>query len=71
VPFFGLNHHRNTVICGCGIISHEIAEAYEWMLKTFTDAISMITDTDGDLVMQRAIKVIWPGSNHRLCVWHI
>jgi zinc finger SWIM domain-containing protein 3 len=51
VSFFGLNHHRNTVICGCGIISHETAEAYEWMLKTFTDAISMITDTDGDLVM--------------------
>jgi zinc finger SWIM domain-containing protein 3 len=45
------------------------------MLKTFTDAmlqkhpISMITD--GDLAMQRTIRMVWPRSNHRLCVWHI
>ena len=27
--------------------------------------------TDGDLAMQRAIRVVWPNANHRLCVWHI
>ncbi|CAN6167958.1 unnamed protein product [Urochloa humidicola] len=75
VPFVGLNHHRSTVIFGCGIISHETNEAYEWMLRTFSDAmvnkhpISVITD--GDLAMQRAIRVVWPNSNHRLCIWHI
>ena len=31
--------------------------------------ISVITD--GDLAMQRAIRVVWPDSNHRLCIWHI
>ncbi|KAK1680813.1 hypothetical protein QYE76_041661 [Lolium multiflorum] len=75
VPFVGLNHHRSTVIFGCGIISHETMEAYEWMLDVFSEArsqkhpISVITD--GDLAMQRAIRVIWPDSNHKLCVWHI
>ena len=45
------------------------------MLQTFSDAmgqkhpISVITD--GDLAMQRAIRVVWPDSNHRLCIWHI
>ena len=45
------------------------------MLRTFSDAmgqkhpISVITD--GDLAMQRAIRVVWPDSNHRLCIWHI
>ncbi|WVZ84607.1 hypothetical protein U9M48_031629 [Paspalum notatum var. saurae] len=75
VPFVGLNHHRSTVIFGCGIISHETSEAYEWMLWTFLLAmaqkhpISVITD--GDLAMQRALRVVWPNCNHRLCVWHI
>ena len=27
--------------------------------------------TDGDLAMQRAIRVVWPDSKHRLCIWHI
>ncbi|PUZ56833.1 hypothetical protein GQ55_5G369600 [Panicum hallii var. hallii] len=71
VPFVGLNHYRSTVIFGCGIISHETSEAYEWMLQTFSadmaqkHPISVITD--GDLAMQRAIRVVWPNSNHRLC----
>ena len=75
VPFVGLNHHRSTVIFGCGIISHETTEAYEWMLRTFTAAmaqkhpISVITD--GDLAMQRAIRMVWTNTIHRLCVWHI
>ncbi|XP_047067091.1 protein FAR1-RELATED SEQUENCE 5-like isoform X2 [Lolium rigidum] len=75
VPFVGLNHHRSTVIFGCGIISHETGEAYEWMLWTFSKAmankhpISVITD--GDLAMQRAIRVVWSDTVHKLCVWHI
>ena len=40
VPFVGLNHHRSTVIFGCGIISHETTEAYEWLLRTFSAAMA-------------------------------
>ncbi|PNT70062.1 hypothetical protein BRADI_2g04713v3, partial [Brachypodium distachyon] len=75
VPFVGLNHHHSTIVFGCGIISHETSESYEWMLRTFSAAmaqkhpISVITD--GDLAMQRAIRVVWPDTIHRLYVWHI
>jgi zinc finger SWIM domain-containing protein 3 len=75
VPFVGVNHHRSTVIFGCGIISHENIESYVWMLRTFSEAmiqkhpVSVITD--GDLAMQRAIRLVWPNSSHRLCIWHI
>jgi len=75
VPFVGVNHHRSTVVFGCGIISHETSEAYEWMLRTLSLAmgqkhpISVITN--GDLAMQKAIRVVWPNSNHRLCVFHV
>ena len=75
MPFVGLNHHRSTVIFGCGIISNEIYEAYEWLLQTLLTnmaqkhPISVITD--GDLAMQKAIRTILPNCNHRLCTWHI
>jgi zinc finger SWIM domain-containing protein 3 len=45
------------------------------MLEVFNEAMSqkhpISVITDGDLAMQRAIRVIWPDSNHRLRVWHI
>ena len=62
VPFVGVNHHRSTVIFGCGIISHENIESYVWLLSTLSKAmiqkhpISVITD--GDLAMQRAIRLV-------------
>ena len=71
VPFVGVNHHKRTVLFGCGIISHENKNSYEWLLRTFSNAniqkhpISLITD--GDLAMQRAIRIVWPNSSHRLC----
>jgi zinc finger SWIM domain-containing protein 3 len=75
VPFIGLNHHRSTVIFGCEIISHETSESYVWMLQTFSEAMSqkhlISVITDGDLAIQKAIRVVWPNSNHRLCIWHI
>ena len=46
-----------------------------WILSTFSNAmvqkhpVSVITD--GDLAMQRAIRLVWPNSSHRLCIWHI
>jgi zinc finger SWIM domain-containing protein 3 len=66
-----VNHHKHTVIFGCGIISHENSYSYEWLLRTFSEAniqkhhVSMITD--GDLAMQRAIRIVWPNTSHRLC----
>ncbi len=60
VPFVGLNHHRSTAIFGCGIVSDESGEAYDWLLTTFFTCmaqkypISVITD--GDLAMQRAFR---------------
>ena len=75
VPFVGVNHHKRTVIFGCGIISHENTNSFEWLLRIFSDAniqkhpISVITD--GDLAMQRAIRIVWPNTSHRLCRGHI
>jgi zinc finger SWIM domain-containing protein 3 len=75
VPFVGVNHHGSTVLFACGITTQETIESYVWMLRTFSDAMAQkhpgSVITDGDLAMQRAIKLVWPNSSHRLCTWHI
>lgn len=32
IPFIGVNHHRSTVIFGCGILAQETTKAYIWLL---------------------------------------
>ncbi|TVU20393.1 hypothetical protein EJB05_36600, partial [Eragrostis curvula] len=75
VPFVGLDNHRKTVMFGCGILSNETVASYVWLLQAFLEAMrqrhprSVITD--GDLAMAKAIEVMMPGADHRLCSWHI
>lgn len=75
MPFVGVNHHRSTVIFGCGIVSDETFSSYEWLLQTFLEAMNWrhrrSVIIDGDVAMRKAIRKVMPGTNHRLCSWHI
>ncbi|XP_062211569.1 protein FAR1-RELATED SEQUENCE 5-like [Phragmites australis] len=75
VPFIGLNHHRSTVVFGCGIISDESVSSYVWLLEAFLEAMGQhhpeSVITDGDIAMARAIEIVMPEADHRLCSWHI
>ena len=52
VPFIGVNHHRSTVVFGCGILSDETILSYVWLLEAFLEAMhqqhprSLIMDGD-------------------------
>jgi zinc finger SWIM domain-containing protein 3 len=75
IPFIGVNHHRSTIVFGCGILSDETMVSYVWLLKAFLQAMhqknpkSLITD--GDAAMAGAIDIVMSDANHRLCSWHI
>uniref|UniRef100_A0ACD5V4G4 Uncharacterized protein n=1 Tax=Avena sativa TaxID=4498 RepID=A0ACD5V4G4_AVESA len=75
VPFVGLNHHRQTTVFACGIVSDETVETYNWLLCTFLRAMcqkkpkSIITDSDNARI--KAIRQTLPGTDHRVCSWHI
>ncbi|XP_029130118.1 protein FAR1-RELATED SEQUENCE 5-like [Cajanus cajan] len=60
VIFSGKNHHAQTVIFGCAIVSDESIEAYRWVLESFLNAMSnkqpKAVVTDGDGAMREAIK---------------
>jgi hypothetical protein len=75
VPFISVGHHHTTVVFGCGILSDETASSYIWLLNAFLKAMrqqqpySLITD--GYVAMAKAIEIVMPLADHRLCSWHI
>ncbi|XP_057440078.1 protein FAR1-RELATED SEQUENCE 7-like [Lotus japonicus] len=75
VIFCGYNHHGQTTVFGCALITDEAIETYKWVLETFAECIfeknPKVLVTDGDLAMKEAIRRVSPNARHRLCSWHI
>ncbi|XP_021729877.1 protein FAR1-RELATED SEQUENCE 7-like [Chenopodium quinoa] len=71
----GVNHHRQSILFGCALISREMAETYEWVLRTWLHCmgvkapISILTDQDP--AIRKAVNLTMPESCHRWCIWHI
>nr|CAD1838040.1 unnamed protein product [Ananas comosus var. bracteatus] len=64
-----------TVIFGAALLYDESIESFKWLFETFK--ISMhgkqpkTVLTDQSMAISSAIATAWPGTNHRLCVWHV
>ncbi|XP_015945863.1 protein FAR1-RELATED SEQUENCE 5-like [Arachis duranensis] len=75
VVFSGTNHHGQTCIFGCGLLSDEKRETYVLVLNMFMEIMGnkqpIAVVTDGDLAMREAIKEVLPNAAHRLCAWHL
>ncbi|KAJ3672365.1 hypothetical protein LUZ60_007086 [Juncus effusus] len=74
-PFVGVNHHKQTVVFGAGLLYDEKISSFEWLFQTFMHAVGgkapRVILTDQDAAMSRAIANVWPNTTHRLCVWHM
>lgn len=74
-PFVGVNHHGNSVLLGCGLLSNEDTETFVWLFRSWLSCMSGIPPkgiiTDQCKAMQRAIEIVFPGARHRWCLWHI
>ncbi|XP_057746702.1 protein FAR1-RELATED SEQUENCE 5-like [Arachis stenosperma] len=75
VIFSGTNHHGQTTIFGCALLSDESSESFKWALKEFLEIMSGKLPggvmTDGDHAMREAILEVFPGIPRRLCAWHL
>ncbi|XP_016178440.1 protein FAR1-RELATED SEQUENCE 5-like [Arachis ipaensis] len=75
VIFSGTNHHGQTTIFGCALLSDERSETFKWALKEFSEIMSGKLPggivTDGDRAMREAILEVFPGIPHHLCAWHL
>ncbi|PKA63437.1 Protein FAR1-like sequence 6 [Apostasia shenzhenica] len=75
VSFVGVNHHGHLVLFGCGLISNRNVESYRWLFKAWLSCMSgtypSAIITDQCKAIQEAVAEVFPGSRHRLCLWHI
>ena len=72
VILVGVNYHRHTIVFGFGLLVNETVETYTWVLQNILVAMNNKTPIsvviDGDKAMSKAIKMVIPESQHRLCV---
>ncbi|XP_048497620.1 protein FAR-RED IMPAIRED RESPONSE 1-like [Beta vulgaris subsp. vulgaris] len=73
--FVGVNHHGQTILLGCALVSHETTETYEWVFRTWLMCMNGKAPsgflTDQDAAMRRALANCMPDTWHRWCLWHI
>ncbi|CAA0827173.1 Protein FAR1-RELATED SEQUENCE 5 [Striga hermonthica] len=75
-PFVGVNHHGQSVLFGCGLLTNEDTESFVWLFESWLKCMSgcrpkgIITDQCN--AMKNAIEIVFGDSTrHRLCLWHI
>ena len=78
MPFallLGTNHHKQTIIFGAALLYNETIESFVWLFNTFLTAMSgkhpSTIFTDQCTAMSAAIRIVFPNTRHRLCLWHI
>ncbi|XP_028106610.1 protein FAR-RED IMPAIRED RESPONSE 1-like [Camellia sinensis] len=74
-PFVGVNHHGQSILFGCGLLSNENTETFVWLFKEWLSSMSDVSPktiiTDQCRSMQNAIEIVFPEARHRWCLWHI
>ncbi|XP_047319523.1 protein FAR-RED IMPAIRED RESPONSE 1-like [Impatiens glandulifera] len=74
-PFVGVNHHGQSILLGCGLLSSENTESFIWLFKSWLTCMlgraPKVIITDQCRAMAIAIEEVFPNSQHRLCLWHI
>ncbi|CAN6458526.1 unnamed protein product [Victoria cruziana] len=73
--FTGLNHHRQVLFFGCGVLLDESESSFVWLFSTWLEAmsgphpVSLITDPHPAICA--AVAKIFPGTRHRFSMHHI
>ncbi|OMO72575.1 hypothetical protein COLO4_27566 [Corchorus olitorius] len=74
-PFVGVNHHGQSVLFGCGLLTSENIDSFVWLFQSWLNCMSGLHPkaiiTDQCKVIQNAIEIVFPNARHRLCLWHI
>ncbi|KAG6481890.1 hypothetical protein ZIOFF_058513 [Zingiber officinale] len=74
-PFVGVNHHGQSILLGCGLLSSKDSKTFIWLFKSWLTCMlgraPKAIITDQCRAMAIAIEEIFPNSHHRLCLWYI
>ena len=69
--FSSTNHHKQTCVFACALMSNEWADTYKWVLEMFLAAMQKkkpsVVVKDGDRAMKKAIKVVFLNTTYQSC----
>ncbi|XP_014498618.1 protein FAR-RED IMPAIRED RESPONSE 1-like [Vigna radiata var. radiata] len=74
-PFVGVNHHGQSILLGCGLLSFEDTSSFVWLFECWLRCMennapdSIVTDQCK--AMANAIQEVFPKTKHKWCLWHI
>ncbi|XP_073219702.1 protein FAR1-RELATED SEQUENCE 6-like [Cicer arietinum] len=73
--FVGVNHHGQSTLLGCGLLSGEDTDSFVWLFKSWLRCMlgkaPLGIVTDQCKAMKNAIELVFPTIRHRWCLWHI
>ncbi|XP_073219650.1 protein FAR1-RELATED SEQUENCE 8-like [Cicer arietinum] len=73
--FVGVNHHGQSTLLGCVLLSGEDTYSFVWLFKSWLRCmlgnVPLGIVTDQCKAMKNAIELVFPTTNHRWCLWHI
>ena len=74
-PFIGINHHGESILLGCGLLSSEDMDSFIWVFRQWLQSMCSIAPKaiimNQCQAMRRAIEIVFPKTVHRWYIWHI
>ncbi|XP_021759615.1 protein FAR1-RELATED SEQUENCE 6-like [Chenopodium quinoa] len=75
VNFVGVNHHGQTILLGCALVSREDCDTFRWIfeewLRCMNNRAPAAILTDQAAAMRKPLEEVMPSTRHRWCIWHI
>ncbi|XP_021746171.1 protein FAR-RED IMPAIRED RESPONSE 1-like [Chenopodium quinoa] len=73
--FVGVNHHGQSLLLGCALVSHEDCDTFAWIFRQWlacmnNRALKAIL-TDQAAAMRRPLAEVMPNTVHHSCIWKI
>jgi hypothetical protein len=73
--FIGINHHGESILLGCRLLSDEDTDSFIWVFRQWLQSMCGIAPkaiiTDQCQAMRLAIEIVFPKTVHRWYIWHI
>ncbi|KAK9273408.1 hypothetical protein L1049_018218 [Liquidambar formosana] len=74
-PFVGVNHHGQSILFGCGLLSCKDIDTYIWLFRNWLECMSWqapkVIVTDQCKSIQAAVREVFPNTQHCLCLKQI
>ncbi|XP_068666217.1 protein FAR1-RELATED SEQUENCE 4-like isoform X2 [Aristolochia californica] len=73
--FVGVNHHGQSILLGCALISDDTTSSFTWVFRTWLMAMSgkppVAIIIDQGMAIEAAVVEVFPNTRHRFCLWHM